>query len=155
MREFSSQAWQIELQCPQCGAPLVLEETDRILSCSFCRVRLYLAQEGHPRYYMAPGEKLLDKTLFAPYWRFKGMVFSVDEQGVAQRLVDSNLLALRSQDFPYSLGVRPQVLRLRFIAPGTGGKFLSPAFPFQWSSDEPGECAAIPKQRHRSAGFVE
>jgi hypothetical protein len=131
VKNFSSQAWQIELQCPQCGAPLVLEETDRILSCSFCRVRLYLAQEGQVRYYLKPRGKLLDNVLFVPYWRFKGMVFSVDEHGVAERLVDSNLLALRSQCFPFSLGVRPQVLRLQFIAPGAGGKFLSPAFPFQ------------------------
>jgi hypothetical protein len=137
VREFSGQAWQIELQCPQCGGPLVLEETDRILSCSFCRVRLYLTPGGQPRYYLALGEKRSENALFVPYWRFKGMVFSFDEHGVGERLVDSNLLALRAQCFPFSLGVRPQVLRLRFIAPGTGGKFLSPAFPFQGSHADP------------------
>lgn len=59
------------------------------------------------------------------------MVFSLDEQGVAQHLVDSNLLALRSRGFPFSLGIRPQVLRLKPITPGTGGKFLNPDFQFQ------------------------
>ena len=130
VRESSSQAWQIELQCPQCGAPLVLEETDRMLSCSFCRVRLYLAREGQPRYYLAPKEKLLDNALYVPYWRFKGMSFSLDEHGVEERLVDSNLLALRSPCFPFSLGVRPQVLKLKVITSGTAGKFLRPAFSF-------------------------
>jgi predicted RNA-binding Zn-ribbon protein involved in translation (DUF1610 family) len=130
VKEFSSQTWQVELQCPQCGAPLVIEETDRILSCSYCRVRLYMDQEGDSRYYIAPRVTSLEDVLFVPYWRFKGMVFSLDEQGVAQRLVDSNLLALRSQGFPFSLGIRPQVLRLKPITPGIKGKFLDPDFPF-------------------------
>jgi DNA-directed RNA polymerase subunit RPC12/RpoP len=29
-------------QCPQCGAPVQLEETDRIFSCPFCQVRLFI-----------------------------------------------------------------------------------------------------------------
>jgi hypothetical protein len=59
------------------------------------------------------------------------MVFSLDQHGIGERLVDSNQLALRAQCFPFSLGVRPQVLRLRFVAPRTVGKFLRPSFPFQ------------------------
>jgi hypothetical protein len=88
-------------------------------------------QEGDSRYYIAPRDTSLEDVLFVPYWRFKGMVFSLDEQGVAQRLVDSNLLALRSRGFPFSLGIRPQVLRLKPITPGIGGKFLNPDFQFQ------------------------
>jgi predicted RNA-binding Zn-ribbon protein involved in translation (DUF1610 family) len=131
VKESSSQGWQVELQCPQCGAPLVVEETDRILSCSYCRVRLYMDQEGDTQYYIHPRDAPLEDVLFVPYRRFKGMVFSLGEQGLVQYLVDSNLLALRSRGFPFSLGIRPQVLRLRPVMPGIGGRFLNPDSPFQ------------------------
>ncbi|MGD9137268.1 MAG: hypothetical protein PVH42_10930, partial [Desulfobacterales bacterium] len=32
----------IEYQCPQCGAPATIEETDRLFTCQFCRVNSYL-----------------------------------------------------------------------------------------------------------------
>lgn len=127
----SNPSWQVDLQCPQCGALVVIEETDRIFSCSFCRVRLYLHQEGPFRYFLPPRGKLLDYILFAPYWRFKGMVFTLEREGVTPRLVDSSLLALRSQPFPVSLGVRPQALRLKHLTPDLGGRYLLPGFPFQ------------------------
>jgi hypothetical protein len=88
-------------------------------------------QEGESRYYIAPRDAAIEDILFVPYWRFKGMVFSLDEQGVVQNLVDSSLLALRSRCFPFSLGIRPQVLRLRPVTPGLEGKFLNPDFQFQ------------------------
>jgi predicted RNA-binding Zn-ribbon protein involved in translation (DUF1610 family) len=131
VKDFSRQTWEVELPCPQCGAPVVLEETDRMLSCAYCRVRLYLNPQGHPRYFLAPRGTRSENVLFAPYWRFKGLVFVMEEKGVTQRLVDSNLLALHSRSFPFSLGVRPQVLRLRFVASGIGGKFLRPDSTFQ------------------------
>jgi hypothetical protein len=130
VKEFSSQNWQIELQCPQCGAPLVLEETDRILSCGYCRTSLYLNPEGPSRYYLPLRETPLEEVLFAPYWRFKGMIFALGENGITERLVDTSHLALRSQSFPFSLGIRPQVLKLRFVTSGTGGKFLRSDLPF-------------------------
>jgi hypothetical protein len=87
-------------------------------------------QEGESRYYIAPRNAALEDILFVPYWRFKGMVFSLDEQGLVQHLVDSNLLALHSTAFPFSMGIRPQVLRLKPVTPVTGGRFLSPGFRF-------------------------
>ncbi len=38
--------WHIEQGCPQCGAPVTLDETDRLLACPFCRTRLYLVRGG-------------------------------------------------------------------------------------------------------------
>jgi len=131
VRESNSQSWQVELQCPQCGAPLVLEESDRILACSFCRVRLYMDLEGPFRYCLMPRGKLHEGTFYVPYWRFKGMLFSMDREGVSERYVDANLLALDSPCFPASLGVRPQALPLRHVTTGIGGKFLRPDFQFQ------------------------
>ena len=59
------------------------------------------------------------------------MLFSMEREGVTERFVDSNLLALRSPCFPISLGVRPQALPLRHVTAGVSGKFLSPDFQFQ------------------------
>ncbi|HAR49918.1 MAG TPA: hypothetical protein DCR81_07460, partial [Smithella sp.] len=50
--------FQIEQQCPQCGAPIILDEADRILSCKFCRTRVYLAAEDIFRFYIPPAEGL-------------------------------------------------------------------------------------------------
>ena len=41
---------QVEQGCPQCGARIVLAETDRLLTCSFCGVRNYLQATGPFRY---------------------------------------------------------------------------------------------------------
>jgi hypothetical protein len=125
VNESSNQAWQIEQQCPQCGAPVLLEETDRVLSCDFCRVKLYISFPGHCRCYLPPAQSRPDLT-FIPYWRFKGMVFSSTEQGVRARIVDSNHLAVNSSVFPPSLGFRPQVLHLKFVAPKPEGTFIKP-----------------------------
>ncbi|WP_150109537.1 hypothetical protein [Syntrophobacter fumaroxidans] len=128
MSESSLQSWQIEQQCPQCGAPLVLEETDRVLSCEFCRVKLTISFPGHCRCYLPPARSRPD-LLFIPYWRFKGMVFSSTEEGVRARIVDSNQLAVNSLNLPPSLGLRPQVMRLKFAAPKPEGRFIKPGAP--------------------------
>jgi hypothetical protein len=126
-----NQGWQVELQCPQCGGPVVLEETDHILACSFCRVRLFISCPNYPRYFMAPRCTSFKDVFFLPYWRFKGLAFTCHENEVRQRIVDSSLLALRAVGLPLSLGVRPQVLKLKFATPETDGRFLKPHFPFK------------------------
>ena len=40
----------IEHQCPQCGAPAELEETDRLFQCGYCRVKSYLTIPDYFRY---------------------------------------------------------------------------------------------------------
>ncbi len=40
----------IDYQCPQCGAPAELAETDRLFTCVFCRVKSYLLESGYFRY---------------------------------------------------------------------------------------------------------
>ena len=134
MKNFSSQSWQIEHQCPQCGAPVVLEETDRILACAFCRVRLFLACESHFRYLLPPSPTCPvppEEMMFVPYWRFKGAVHSFHIGGMEHRMVDSSMPAVKLKCLPPSLGYRPQVLKLRFVTPRTAGCFLAPQFPFK------------------------
>ena len=121
----------IEYQCPQCGAPAVLEETDRLFACEYCRVRSYMFPKDVFRY-MLPSSAPKDKNLlFFPYWRFKGMLFSCVENGVKHRFVDVSHQAVKSPYFPISVGLRSQALSLRFVTPETPGHFLKPTLSFK------------------------
>jgi len=116
----------IEHQCPQCGAPVTLEETDRLFTCDFCKVKSYLVPKGFFRY-MLPDSAPEDRVLFyAPYWRFKGMLFSTVMQGVKHRFIDVSQQALESHLFPVSLGLRSQAMKLKFVTSKSPGHFLKP-----------------------------
>jgi hypothetical protein len=110
---------------------VVLEETDRLLSCEHCRVKLFLAADRHISYLLPPAGGLPDKIFFAPYWRFKGMAFSCRGIEVVHKVVDTSLLAADLTCLPPSLGFRPQVLRLRFVSSRTPGGFLDKVLPLQ------------------------
>jgi predicted Zn-ribbon and HTH transcriptional regulator len=116
----------IEHQCPQCGAPATLEETERLYTCPFCRVKSYLVTRDYFRYMLphaAPAGKAL---VFLPYWRFKGSFFVSLPGGIKTRIVDVSQQAVSSPMFPVSLGLRSQTLKLRFVAPENEGVFLKP-----------------------------
>jgi DNA-directed RNA polymerase subunit RPC12/RpoP len=116
--------WQIEQACPQCGAPVTLAETDRLLACPFCRVRLYLAPERYFRYLIPPASGGEGELFYIPYWRLRGSSFTVSAPGVTNRFVDTSALAADIPDLPLTLGLRPQVLKLRFVSPATEGRFI-------------------------------
>jgi hypothetical protein len=116
----------IEHQCPQCGAPATLEETDHLFTCEFCRVKSYLLSRVF--HYVLPHAAEKDKDLiFFPYWRFKGMLFSCISNDIKHRIVDVSYQAVRSPLFPVSVGLRSQTLKLRFVSPETEGYFLKPS----------------------------
>ncbi|MFH0845743.1 MAG: hypothetical protein V1930_09710 [Pseudomonadota bacterium] len=120
----------IEHQCPQCGAPAILEETDHLFTCEFCRVKSYL-MSGVFRYrlpHSAPKDKEL---IYFPYWRFKGMLFACVSNGIKNRIVDVSYRAIESANFPISVGIRSQTLKLRFVDPDAEGRFLEPRVTFQ------------------------
>jgi DNA-directed RNA polymerase subunit RPC12/RpoP len=117
-------SWQIEEGCPQCGAPVTLEETDRILACPFCRTRLFLVPEGHFRYHIPPATGAEGELFYIPYRRLRGSAFTVASTGVSHRFVDANAIAADLPGLPPSLGLRPQVLKLRFDSPATEGRFI-------------------------------
>ena len=80
----------VEHQCPQCGAPAILEETERLFACPFCRVRSYLLSRGAFRYFL-PAKTPERHTLFyLPYWRLKGMWFSYHMEKTAHRFIDTS-----------------------------------------------------------------
>ena len=123
--------WQIEHQCPQCGAPVVLDEADRLLICPYCKTKLFLVTEDHFRYCIQTKDSPPGETIYVPYWRLKGSSFSILINEVTNRFFDANRLALNFSGIPASLGLRPQVFKLRFASPRVEGIFLKPGLSAQ------------------------
>ncbi len=115
----------IEYQCPQCGAPATIEETDHLFNCAFCRVKSYLLSRVY-RYVLPHRAPDGLELIYMPYWRFKGMLFSCTAAGVHHRIVDVSYRGVEAAHVPISLGLRSQTQRLRFLTPGTEGRFLMP-----------------------------
>ena len=148
--------FQIEHQCPQCGAPAIMNETDRLFACEFCRVKSYLVAEDVFRY-MLPGNTPESKNLiYFPYWRFKGMWFACDGNGVQHKFVDVSHQAVASPLFPASLGLRSQALKLKFVTPETAGRFLQPTQSFAQAAqnfeNQLGKTSARPALYHAHIG---
>jgi len=119
---------QVEHPCPQCGGPVTLEESDRFLDCGFCRVRLYIFSKGSLRYFLPPKSRPIDKTLFVPYWRFRGMVFSIGASDIQHKVVDASFRARDARFLPPSLGFRAQALKMKFASPEIKAAFLAPQY---------------------------
>lgn len=124
-------AFFIEHQCPQCGAPAELEETERLFKCEFCRVSSYLTMPNFFRYtipHKAPSGK---EVIYYPYWRFKGMLFSCLNRSIDKRFLDVSQQALRSHHFPINIGFRGQTQKLRFASTEKEVSFVKPRLPFK------------------------
>ncbi len=121
---MNASKWSIEYACPQCGAPLSLDEAERLIACPYCRTRVYLTAGDAFRYLLPAAEGLGEKLYFIPYWRLKGLTFLFSPSGISSRFTDTNLLALRHRGLPLSLGLRPQTMKLRFVSPQVAGRFL-------------------------------
>ncbi len=115
----------IEQPCPQCGGPVELSESDRLLTCSYCGVRSFLRSRGLFRYVLPVRGRQSD-LLHAPYLRFKGTIFLVREERIEHQLVDTTQAAVDQPGLPPSLGLRPQAMRLARLGEATGGAFLRP-----------------------------
>ncbi len=116
----------IDYQCPQCGAPAELTETDRLFSCAFCRVKSYLLENGYFRYRLPHKAPAGQELIYYPFWRFRGMLFAYSPRGVTHRFVDVSHQAAVSGHFPVSVGLRSQALKLRFVSPDVRGYFIRP-----------------------------
>ncbi len=123
----------IEHECPQCGAPVVLEETDRLLSCNFCRTRLSIQARGCFQYYFPPADNIKEDVFFIPYWRFRGMHFLCITDRIEQGLLDKTIPAVNSPSVQPSMGLRPQTLKPRFVRPSDKRIFLKPQLSFEES----------------------
>lgn len=117
---------QVEQGCPQCGASIVLHETEHLLTCAFCGTRNYLQSNGPFRYVLPmPHQRTLPaELLLAPYLRFKGTIFLVTDEGISHRVVDTTQAANPLPGLPPSLGLRPQAMQLRWLDPSGGCRYL-------------------------------
>jgi hypothetical protein len=108
-----------------------MEETDRLFTCEFCRVKSYLVAKDVFRYLFSSQAPESKNLLYFPYWRFKGMLFSCAGNGVVHKFVDVSHQAVLSPLFPVSLGLRSQALKLKFVKRETAGRFLKPTQSFE------------------------
>jgi predicted RNA-binding Zn-ribbon protein involved in translation (DUF1610 family) len=110
--------------CPQCAAPVNLEETDRLFLCPHCHVRLLVHSDQCPCHYLAPAKKYATADcLYAPYWRFRGMALQISSAGASHRVVDVTEKSGGPESIPSSLGLRAQLSALRYATLQTGGRF--------------------------------
>jgi ribosomal protein S27AE len=121
----------IEHQCPQCGAPAELEETDRLFQCGYCRVKSYLTVPDYFRYTLPHHAPAGKELFYFPYWRFKGMLFSCLKKNIDMRFLDISHQALGSVHFPVNIGFRGQTQKLRFATAQEGCTFLRPDVAFE------------------------
>jgi len=64
---------------------------------------------------------------YVPYWRFKGLEFSLGGKRPEFRVMDHSYLAVEKNGLPVSLGLRSQTQRLRFVDKDISGLFLPPS----------------------------
>jgi predicted RNA-binding Zn-ribbon protein involved in translation (DUF1610 family) len=113
----------IEQECPQCGASIELDETDHLILCPFCNVKNYLCARDYFRFVLP--HKAPDKAIiYAPYMRFKGEVYLCKGASINHSIVDITHLGTPYEQLPISLGLRPQAMKMKFVAPDTPGAFL-------------------------------
>ncbi|MBT8341558.1 MAG: hypothetical protein HKP58_06805, partial [Desulfatitalea sp.] len=119
----------IEHQCPQCGAPAELAETDRLFQCGFCRVSSFLSVPDVFHYLLPHNAPSGKELIYFPYWRFKGMLFACVPGDIKHRFVDVSQQAVHTPAIPFSLGFRSQTQRLRFATGDLAGTFIKPDHP--------------------------
>ncbi|MBN1548860.1 MAG: hypothetical protein JW902_19575 [Syntrophaceae bacterium] len=118
--------WQIDYQCPQCGAPVVLDEADRIMKCPYCRTKLYLSKEDGFQYIIPSCQQQDRQIYYVPYWRLQGSRFWFENLQVKSRFIDVSQKAVAIPLISPTLGIRPQAVKLKFAAPEMPGIFLTP-----------------------------
>ena len=113
----------VEHACPQCGAPLEMEQTHRLLRCNYCTVQSFLVNTG-PLHFILPRREPDPYTLYAPYHHFKGTIYSCLDSRIEHRLADISTRGVKLAFLPASLGLRPQAMKMRFATPELPGTFL-------------------------------
>ena len=113
----------VEQDCPQCGAPVELDETDHLMKCPYCHVNNFLYSRDYFRYVL-PHKAPNKEIIYAPYLRFKGNIYFCKGFTVGHRVVDITHVGLSFKGLPGSLGFRPQAMKMRFVTTDTQGSFL-------------------------------
>ncbi|MBU1344078.1 MAG: hypothetical protein KKE44_25355 [Proteobacteria bacterium] len=108
---------------------MVLEETECIIQCRFCKTCNIIHTQPYPCYYIEPRLKIPAKLqiTYVPYWRFKGIEFSLGKKWPGFKVIDQSYLAVDDKSLPVSMGLRSQTQKLKFVRKGIEGSFLPPA----------------------------
>jgi hypothetical protein len=109
----------------------VLKETDRLFTCTYCRVKSCLLPKGAFRYMLPHAVSPGKEVVFFPYWRYRGTLYSCIENEIRHQFIDATHQAVESPYFPASMGLRAQAMRLAFVSPHTVGRFLAPSLSIQ------------------------
>jgi len=113
----------VEQECPQCGGPIDLDETDHLLSCPYCSINNFIFAPNYFRLVL-PHKAPNKEIIYAPYLRFKGNVYYCQDLTIGHRFVDITRAGLKARVIPSSLGLRPQAMKMKFVTPDTQGSFL-------------------------------
>ena len=113
----------VEQECPQCGAPIVLDETDRLLRCAYCNVKSLIFSPSYFRYRL-PHRVSGEDIIYLPYLRFRGTIYFCKDLTIGYRIVDLTHTGLDIKGIPATLGIRPQAMKMRFLTSETTGLFL-------------------------------
>ncbi|MCX8069524.1 MAG: hypothetical protein N2738_03370, partial [Thermodesulfovibrionales bacterium] len=117
--------WQIDQNCPQCGGPATIEETDRLFKCNYCKVSLFIIPKEHFKYYLIPKLPETEHTYYFPYWRLKGTAYTCSNSTVTKQIVERSYRAVDLNYIPFTLGYRTQTLKMRFVPTEHEGKFIT------------------------------
>ena len=100
-----------------------MDEVQRLLHCRFCNVHSFLSNTG-PLHFILPRRQPDPYTIYAPYLRFKGAIYSCLNDRIEHRLADISSKGVKLPFLPISLGLRPQAMNMRFASPEFPGSFL-------------------------------
>lgn len=117
----------IEQKCPTCGAPIVLHEADRLVGCPFCGVRNFMVKGSTLRFLLParpPAGVSAEDFVYIPYVRFKGCMYQCQGHEVRHAIIDTTRIAIDSDRFSLSLGLRPQAMRLHLLTAAAAGGFV-------------------------------
>ncbi|MDX2019401.1 MAG: hypothetical protein SF187_04115 [Deltaproteobacteria bacterium] len=144
-------AFQVEHQCPQCGATVQLEDADRVLTCAFCGVSHLLHTPQYHRFTLPVRYDGKD-LLWVPYLHFKGSAFVIEQGEVKERVLHVSAPGAPSVSLPPSLGFRSQTQKLKFLKSTDAGDFLR--FSARPSELLKGALIAAGAQRHGQPAYI-
>lgn len=117
----------IRHNCPSCGAPVEMQEAQRLTDCSFCDVQQYMVDNGLLRYVLPSKDtrrNATGDTYYFPYLRFKGNIFTCQGNQIDAKVLDTTHRGVNTSMLPASLGLRPQAMKVSLVDAKCSGSFI-------------------------------